>query len=159
MSSQAGDGHDDWDAAFAAKTIPAGLGLPPGGTAPRGQSPCRHVLALVPRHHDSLNFLGEIASLSGRNDAALALIGDAIKLKPSEPRYHYDFGTTLISEGRLEEAVAHLRKAVRKKPDFAAAHSNFWGRTVQARAVGADGGGLPGSAAGGRACRRASGLR
>ncbi len=86
---------------------------------------CRQALALDPRHHDSFNLLGEIASRCGQHDAALSLIGDAIRLKPSEPRYHYSLACVLIGVNRLEEAVVHLRKALRKKPDFVAAHNNL----------------------------------
>ena len=91
----------------------------------------RQVLALAPRHHDSLNMLGEIAGQYGHNDAALALIGDAIKLKPSEFRYYYNFGTILLKAGHFEESITYFRKALRKKPDFAPAHGNLAGALFQ----------------------------
>jgi Flp pilus assembly protein TadD len=35
---------------------------------------------------------------------------------------HYEIGTTLAQQGRLDEAIIYFRKALRIKPDFADAH-------------------------------------
>ncbi len=86
---------------------------------------CRQILATMPTHHDSINLLGEIAGMSGRDDAALALFGDAVKLKPSEPRYQYNLGSFLLKANRFEEAAQCFRRSVKKKPDFALAHGNL----------------------------------
>ena len=39
--------------------------------------------------------------------------------------YHYSFGTLLAGAGRIDEAVAPLREAVRLDPDSAEAQSNL----------------------------------
>ncbi len=65
---------------------------------------CQQILTFAPRHHDSLHLLGEIAGQCGRHDDALALIGDAIKLEPAEPRYYYDAAAFFINMGRFDEA-------------------------------------------------------
>jgi serine/threonine-protein kinase len=38
---------------------------------------------------------------------------------------HYNLGTALRDQGKLDEAVAELREAIRLQPDFAPAHSNL----------------------------------
>ena len=38
---------------------------------------------------------------------------------------HYNLATTLIKEGRLDEAIPHLEEAIRLMPDFIAAHKNL----------------------------------
>ncbi len=40
-------------------------------------------------------------------------------------RAHHDLGTALLTAGQNEQAVRHLREAVRLKPDFVAAHDNL----------------------------------
>lgn len=38
---------------------------------------------------------------------------------------HYNKGTTLLNQGKLNEAIAELKQAVQMKPDMAAAHFNL----------------------------------
>ena len=41
------------------------------------------------------------------------------------PEIHNDFGIALAKLGRRDEAIAHFREALRRKPDFAAARANL----------------------------------
>ncbi len=90
------------------------------------------VLAVNPRHADSLHLLGAIAHHGGRNGRAADLIGRAIAIDARVARYHYSFGDVLAAQGRLDEAVACYRTAVDLRPDFWEAH-NALGNTLQRR--------------------------
>ena len=44
---------------------------------------------------------------------------------PSSPTAHHELGVNLVGVGRIEEAVAHLREAIRLDPALAPAHYNL----------------------------------
>ncbi len=85
----------------------------------------RMVLKSVPRHADSLYFLGLIAYQGGRYDIAAERIGQAIQIKQGNPSYHYTLGNALSAQGRIIDAVAQYERAVALKPDYAEAHNNL----------------------------------
>ena len=85
----------------------------------------QQVLALDPRHTDSLNFLGVLAAQTGRNEAAADLIGRAIRLRPGIADYHDNLGLVLLALGRLDDAGNCHRKALRLDPNHANAHNHF----------------------------------
>jgi predicted O-linked N-acetylglucosamine transferase (SPINDLY family) len=85
----------------------------------------RQVLAVDPRHADSLNLLGLIAYQVERPDAAVELISKAIAANANAPEYHCNLGPGLKALGRLDEAVASYRRALNLKPDYAEAHYNL----------------------------------
>jgi tetratricopeptide (TPR) repeat protein len=85
----------------------------------------RRVLALDPRHADSLNYLGVAAAQSGRAEAAVELIARAVKLKPDAADYHDNLGLALAALGRFDEAAERHRKALRLNPNHANAHSHY----------------------------------
>ena len=67
----------------------------------------RQVLAVNPRHADSLHLLGVIAYQTERRELAAELIGKAIAINPREASSHSNLGNLLLQQGRLGEAVAH----------------------------------------------------
>ena len=85
----------------------------------------RQVLAVNPRHADSLHLLGVIAYQTERRELAAELIGKAIAINPREASSHSNLGNLLLQQGRLGEAVAHYQSALALKPDFAEAHNNL----------------------------------
>jgi tetratricopeptide (TPR) repeat protein len=85
----------------------------------------RQILALDPRHADSLHLLGVLAHQVGRNDAAVDLIGAAIGLDKRRAAYHSNLGTALQAQGKLEEAADSYRRALALKPDLAEAQMNL----------------------------------
>lgn len=85
----------------------------------------RQVLAVDPRHADSLHLLGVLATQSGRPDAAIELIGKAIRLRNDVHFYYSNLGNALLACGKLDEAAARYRRALALKPDFAEAHNNL----------------------------------
>ncbi len=86
---------------------------------------CRQVLAVAPRHADSLNLLGVIAHQVGRTDVAVELISKAIGCNGATAAYRSNLGIMLKGLGRVEAAVAAHKTAIRIEPDYAEAYSNL----------------------------------
>src|SRR5262249_23286821 len=42
-----------------------------------------------------------------------------------EPNYHCNLGVALQNQGQIDEAIRSYREAIRRKPDFVAAHSHL----------------------------------
>ncbi len=82
------------------------------------------ILAAEPRHSDSLHLLGVIAHQQDRHEAAVDLIGRALRLHDDAPYYHNSLGTVLRHQGQLDEAMAHFERAIALQPDYAEAHNN-----------------------------------
>ncbi len=85
----------------------------------------QQVLAVDPRHADSLHLLGVVACQMGRFDLAVDLIGRAIAIDPKEASYHSNLGVALKELGRLNEAVARYRRAIDLKPDYPEVHNSL----------------------------------
>jgi len=85
----------------------------------------QQVLAVDPRHADSLHLLGVIAHQVGTHDAAVDLIGRAIALNSKETSYHSNLGLALQGMGRLDEAVTCYRNAINLSPDSQDAWNNL----------------------------------
>jgi tetratricopeptide (TPR) repeat protein len=85
----------------------------------------RRILAIDPRHADSLHLLGMIAYQSGQSAAAVALIQEAIALSDGQAAYHSNLGTILESQGKLDEAAESYERALALQPELAEAHYNL----------------------------------
>ncbi len=85
----------------------------------------RRILAIDPKHIDSLHLLGLIAHQTGHSDKALELIGRAIGLNGADPELHNDIGGIYQSLGRFDMAVEHCRKALVLDPQSAKAGLNL----------------------------------
>jgi tetratricopeptide (TPR) repeat protein len=85
----------------------------------------RRVLALDPRHADSLNLLGVIAAQCGQPDAAVELIAQAIRLNDRVAGYHVNLGTAEQSRGRIERAAECYRRALALAPEDVDANNNL----------------------------------
>jgi tetratricopeptide (TPR) repeat protein len=85
----------------------------------------RQVLTIEPRHAGALNGLGLLAYQAGRNDAAVELIGNAVRLSPEFAEAHSNFGAALSGLGRFDEAARAFATAIGLKPDYADAHYNL----------------------------------
>jgi tetratricopeptide (TPR) repeat protein len=85
----------------------------------------RQILALDPRHADSLHLLGVIAFHVGRADAGRSLIGEAIGINPQVPEYYNNLGNILKETGADQEALACYRRALELRPGFVDAHFNL----------------------------------
>jgi tetratricopeptide (TPR) repeat protein len=85
----------------------------------------RQILTIDARHVDSLHLLGLIACQGGRYDRAVELIGQAIRIWKHNPFYYCNMGSALRAQGRIDDAVAHFKRALVLKPDYADAHNNL----------------------------------
>jgi tetratricopeptide (TPR) repeat protein len=85
----------------------------------------RQVLAVTPRHTDSLHRLGVIAVQTGRHDLAVNLIAKAVAIDPRDASLQSSLGNLLMQEGRMDEAIACYRRAIELKPDFSEALNNL----------------------------------
>src|SRR5262249_331918 len=85
----------------------------------------RQILVVDPNHADGLHLLGVIAHETGHNEAAVDLIGKAITRNSRVADFHCNIGTALQALGRLTEAKAHYRQALRLNPNHAESYNNF----------------------------------
>ena len=85
----------------------------------------RQFLEVNPRQPDALHLLGVLANQSGRQAAAVDLIGQAIGLRGDVPVYHNNLGIAFGALGRFGEAVTHYKRALTLKPDFVDALFNL----------------------------------
>jgi tetratricopeptide (TPR) repeat protein len=93
----------------------------------------REVLALDPRHAESLHMLGVIATREARYDEAAALIGQALSLTPNSARAHVSLGDALHKAGRDADALAEHDRAL----ELTASHADaLWGRALAMHKLG-----------------------
>jgi tetratricopeptide (TPR) repeat protein len=82
----------------------------------------RRILALNPRHADSLQNLGLIALQAGDAATAVELIGQAIAINDHVAEYHYNAALAFRSINRLDNVAAHLERAIELRNNYALAH-------------------------------------
>lgn len=87
----------------------------------------RLILSADARHADALHLLGVVAFQSGRHPLAAELIAKAIGINRRIAAYHSNLGNALKEIGRLDEAVAAYRMALRLQPAYPEAHYNLGG--------------------------------
>jgi predicted O-linked N-acetylglucosamine transferase (SPINDLY family) len=95
------------------------------GRLNEAESLYRQILAVEPRHAESLHHLGVLARQMGRSDIAVDLIRQAIVIDPLNPDAHYNLGTALGDLGQLDHAIAAYRQAIALQPAFSAAFNNL----------------------------------
>lgn len=78
----------------------------------------RQILAVVPRHADSLHLLGVASFQAGRSDLAIELIEQALAAQPDYPEALCNLGNALINLSKLEAAAASYRKALDLAPTY-----------------------------------------
>jgi tetratricopeptide (TPR) repeat protein len=92
----------------------------------------REILALSPRHADSLHLLGLIAYEWRNLEAAAELMRMAIAIHANGASYHSNLGNVLQAQGKLEEAIVEYRLALAIKPNLPEIHINL-GNVLQAQ--------------------------
>lgn len=83
------------------------------------------VLAVEPRHPETLHFVGIVSLQRGRNQAALNYFDQALAVRPDWPDALNNRGEALRAEGRPDEAVAAYHRAIALNPRFPQAFSNL----------------------------------
>ncbi len=95
------------------------------GRLAEAESLYRRIIDMDAGHADSFHCLGLIAGAAGRSDVAVALIGEAIRLRGSVFSYHNNLGIALQQQGRLDAAADSFARAAALRPDFVDAHLNL----------------------------------
>jgi|HubBroStandDraft_1064217.scaffolds.fasta_scaffold00033_60 tetratricopeptide (TPR) repeat protein len=103
----------------------AAVGQHRAGRLAEAEAGYRRVLALDPGHADSLNLLGVVAAQCGHAEAAIEMIGRAIRLNDSVAGYHINLGLAWQYCGRREQAAECYRRALDLAPGDADAHNNL----------------------------------
>ncbi|CAH2602747.1 Tetratricopeptide repeat protein [Rhodovastum atsumiense] len=85
----------------------------------------RQVLAVDPRHADSLHLLGLVSHQRGHMAEAVDLIARAIGLRGAVPVYHANLAVVLKAQGRAEAALAARQAVARLQPESAEAQLNL----------------------------------
>ncbi|HQX27214.1 MAG TPA: tetratricopeptide repeat protein [Alphaproteobacteria bacterium] len=86
------------------------------GQIPEAEKLYRQILSLNPRYARALHMLGIIALDFKHPDHAEDLVRKALA-EESTPAFHHTLGNILNARGRLDEAIAHYKKALEKAPD------------------------------------------
>jgi tetratricopeptide (TPR) repeat protein/2-polyprenyl-3-methyl-5-hydroxy-6-metoxy-1,4-benzoquinol methylase len=76
----------------------------------------QNVLALEPHNADAVHLLGFLAYQGGRADTAIGLISRAIARNGNAAPYHFHLALAFKAVGRLDEAAASYRQALKLKP-------------------------------------------
>jgi tetratricopeptide (TPR) repeat protein len=75
-----------------------------------------HAIEVTTDNYVAENCLGKAFEKAGRNDRALVLYTDAVKIAPRYPQSQFNLALCLLSYGRTNEALEHLRAAARLEP-------------------------------------------
>ncbi|MGC9953364.1 MAG: sulfotransferase [Rhizomicrobium sp.] len=95
------------------------------GEIPKAVALARDALAGGLGHSLLFNLRAYWFEEQGRNDEALADLGNAVALAPDDPLIQNSYGLCLTKLDRWQEAIAAFQAAVRLKPDFPHAHFNL----------------------------------
>ncbi len=82
------------------------------------------ILAINPKHIQTLNNLGLLKQSQGDNASAIIYLEKAVKLEPSAPT-HSNLGISLMALERKEEAIKHLKLAIQINPGDYNAQANL----------------------------------
>ncbi len=91
----------------------------------------QRVLQAEPNHPIALHLLGVIAHQVGKNQIAVDLIGQALRIKPDYTEAYSNRAIALQELKHFDAALASYDKAIALNPDFAEAHCNR-GNALQA---------------------------
>ena len=83
------------------------------------------ILQSMPKHADSLHYLGVIKSLQGDKKAAVETLQKAAIYSKSDPEVYFNLGCAYQSLKMWKEAKKSFEKAISIKPDYAMAHNNL----------------------------------
>jgi tetratricopeptide (TPR) repeat protein len=75
-----------------------------------------HAIGVTTDNYVAENCLGKAFEKAGRNDRALVLYTDAVKIAPRYPQSQFNLAICLLAFGRTNEALDHLRAAARLEP-------------------------------------------
>jgi tetratricopeptide (TPR) repeat protein len=77
---------------------------------------CTAIMQAAPNHIDAINLLGVVAQKVNRHDLAIELFQRAINIDNSRALLYYNFGTSLYTLGRRDEAIRVLEISLEMEP-------------------------------------------
>jgi predicted O-linked N-acetylglucosamine transferase (SPINDLY family) len=86
------------------------------GRAEEALAQCLAILARDPRHPDALHLAGLAMVRTGQADKGIALIEQALTIRPGFAPFHNSLGTGLSQLGRQREAIAVYKAAAAARP-------------------------------------------
>lgn len=92
----------------------------------------KKAIALDPAFTDAYVVLGDVLESASELEAALPVFQTAIQKQPNLYIGHFYYGKILVrmNDGRMEQAIVELRKAVELRPEFAEGHYEL-GRALE----------------------------
>jgi tetratricopeptide (TPR) repeat protein len=75
-----------------------------------------HAIGVTTDNYAAENCLGKVYEKAGRNDRALVLYENAVKIEPRYPQSQFNLALCLLAYGKTNEALEHLRIAARLEP-------------------------------------------
>jgi len=85
----------------------------------------RTVLASTPQDWTTLNSLGSALAATGDLDGGIAVLQEALRIKPAYPEALNNMGMILAQQGKANEALARYQEAIALDPGSAMAHGNL----------------------------------
>jgi protein O-GlcNAc transferase len=110
--------------------VAAGVRHHRAGQLAEAEKSYRAALAHRSDHPDALHLLGVIALQVQRYDAAVELIGQAVRVSGDNPAFLASLGLALLHQGKFEGALPMLDRALALKPDYVEVLHNR-GRVLQ----------------------------
>jgi tetratricopeptide (TPR) repeat protein len=107
------------------QTFSTALNLHMAGRVGEAEPLYRQILAVNPKHVDSLHLLGVAAHDHGRHQEARDLIAKAIALNGRVADFHCNMGLVMSALGRADEAIAHFNRAITLDPRHALTYNNL----------------------------------
>ncbi len=94
------------------------MDLQVGGDLVLAEKIYQELLAENAANHDALHLLGLIRMQQGRTSTAIEYISEAISIRPDMPAFHHNIAGLYRRCGRMEDARAAYREALRLKPEY-----------------------------------------
>jgi len=101
------------------------LALHRGGSLLEARQLYLEILHEFSQHAGALHQLGLLCRQQGRHAEALALLRQAVAIRPGEAVFHGNLGNALRDTDQFPEAAQAYREAIRLAPDFFHAYNNL----------------------------------